>query len=122
MEKILNKINNDLDNLALISPDEVETIRLFKQTLEHASKLDLRTRNLINVALTISTQPAGCFDRILKEAMQDGISQSEILGAACLALIQLNGAATTIIKPLMEAINKNNLESFRSDCYWLDVS
>lgn len=122
MKNIIKKINEDLDNLNLSSPKEIETVRVFKKALENASKLDLRTRTLINIALTISTQPTGCFERIIKEAMQDGVSQSDMLGAASLALIQLNGAATSIIKPFMEAVNKNYFENYKSDCYWLDVS
>lgn len=122
MDKIINKIKNDLENQIKTSPTDQEILRKFKQTLDHVANLDQKTRDLINVALTISSQPTGCFEKIIKEAMRDGISRDEILGAACLALIQLNGAATTVLKPLLDALNKNIYEKLRSDNYWLDLS
>ena len=122
MDKIIRKIKNDLDNQILTSPGNVEALKKFKQTLEHVANLDQKTRDLINVALTISSQPAGRFEKIIKEAMRDGISRDEILSAACLALVQLNGAATTVIKPLLDAVNKNVYKNLRSDSYCFDVS
>ena len=121
MRKVIKKIVSDLDKLNGKTPEQEGAINLFKNALDQASHLDVKTKDLINIALAISHQPSGFADRTIKIAFNDGISQEEIIGAASLALIQLNGAAISAIKPLMDSINKYYLENLRSDCYWLDA-
>jgi len=117
MEKIFNKMKNDLNDQIKSLPNDFETPKKFKQSFESSAYLSKKIRDLINVALTNSNPSLSQFEKIFNEAIGDEIGRNEILGAAYFALIQPNGVATTVLRPVLDAMNKNIYEKLRSDNY-----
>lgn len=121
MENNTDKIISNLDNLKKESPEYFELIQLFKKALKHISDLDSKVKDLINIVLAMSRKPPEFVESNIKDAFQDGVRRDDVIAAACLALIQLNGGTTFVIKPLIESISKYDpVNKFQSDCYWYD--
>jgi len=117
MEKNFNKMENDLDDQIKSLPNDFETPKKFKQSFESSAYLNKKIRDLINVALTNSNPSLSQFEKIFNDAIGEEIGRNEILGAAYFALIQSNGLATTVLRPVLDAMNKNIYEKLRSDNY-----
>ncbi len=121
MENNTDKIISNLDNLKKESPEYFELIQLFKKALKHISDLDSKVKDLINIVLAMSRKSPEFVESNIKNAFQDGVRRDDVIAAACLALIQLNGGTTFVIKPLIESISKYDpVNKFQSDCYWYD--
>lgn len=121
MENNTNKLISNLDNLKKESPEYFELIQLFKKALKHITDLDSKVMDLINIVLAMSKQPPDFIERNIKDAFRDGVRRDDIIAAACLALIQLERADKSVIKPLIKSISKYDpANKFRSDCYWFD--
>lgn len=121
MENNTNKIISNLDNLKKESPEYFELIRLFKKAIQHISDLNSKVTDLINIVLAMSKQPPDFIERNIETAFHDGVRRDDIIAAACLALIKLDRADKSVIKPLIESISKYDpVTKFRSDCYWYD--
>ena len=121
MEKKINTIINNLDNLKTESPEYFELIQLFKKAVKHIADLDSKVKDLISIVISMSKQPVDFIQRDIKTAFDDGVRRDDIIAAACLALIQLDRNDNSVIKPLLESISKYDpVTKYRSDCYWYD--
>jgi alkylhydroperoxidase/carboxymuconolactone decarboxylase family protein YurZ len=121
MEKKIKSIINNLDNLKTESPEYFELIQLFKKAVKHISELDSKVRDLISIVISMSKQPVDFIQRDIESAFNDGVRRDDIIAAACLALIKLDRADKSVIKPLIESISKYDpVTKYRSDCYWYD--
>jgi len=121
MEERKTNLISKLDNLKTESAEYVELIQLFKRAIRHISDLDSKVKDLINIVLSMSKQPPDLIKKNVKTAFNDGVKRDDIIAAACLALIQLDRADKSVIKPVIESISKYDpVTKFRSDCYWYE--
>jgi alkylhydroperoxidase/carboxymuconolactone decarboxylase family protein YurZ len=119
MEKRAEKIIKNLDYIKEESPEYNELAILFKNALKNLSDLDTKVKDLINVVLAMSKQPPDYIEKNIAAAFSDGVGRCDIIIAACLALIQLENADRSVLKPLLESISKYDpVSEYRSDCYW----
>jgi AhpD family alkylhydroperoxidase len=122
MNKSIDKLYNDLNDLKAKLPNQIEASMNLTEALEHICILDIKTQDLINIAFAISNHSKWALVRHIKEAFQHGVTREEIIAAACFALIKFEDSAMLYIEPLKEAIdNFDPVKNFRSDCYWLET-
>lgn len=72
-----------------------------------AEALDIKTRELIAIAVAVTTRCDGCIASHAEAAVKAGATESEIAGALATAIAMNAGAAYTYAMHAMEAIEAN---------------
>jgi AhpD family alkylhydroperoxidase len=84
----------------------MNSFQKFLTATEKPSVLDAKTKELINIALSICAQCQWCIAFHVKGAFEKGASSSEIIDAASMAVLMHGGPALMYMIPLIEALNE----------------
>jgi AhpD family alkylhydroperoxidase len=87
-------------------PQRMEAFENFWSVSESESALDTKTKQLINVALSVSAQCEWCIAYHVRSAFNKGATRQEILDAASMAVLMHGSPALTYMIPLREAVNQ----------------
>jgi AhpD family alkylhydroperoxidase len=76
------------------------------QKAEGGPALDMRTKELINVALAIVAQCQWCIALHVRHALDAGASRDEIMSAGFMAVLMHGGPALMYLTPLTQALDE----------------
>jgi AhpD family alkylhydroperoxidase len=87
-------------------PQEIAAFLNFMQKAEAGPALDLRVKELINVALSVAAQCEWCIALHVKHAVTAGARREEIVSAGFMAVIMHGGPALMYLNPLLQAVEE----------------
>ncbi|GAB6034298.1 carboxymuconolactone decarboxylase family protein [Galenea microaerophila] len=102
-QKLL-EINELITNLKKELPDEINAFMHFAQQTEKAGAIQTKDKALINVALAVSAQCEWCITLHVKNAIDAGATEQEVLEAAMQAVLMHGGPALMYIIQVKHAI------------------
>ncbi|HEB59252.1 MAG TPA: carboxymuconolactone decarboxylase family protein [Gammaproteobacteria bacterium] len=87
-------------------PTETNAFLGFLKEAESGKALDIRDKELINVALAVAAQCEWCIAFHVQQAARHGASRDELVEAGFMAVIMHGGPAYMYMTPLMQAIDE----------------
>lgn len=102
----LDEITQFLGQLRKDYPTETGAFMNFMKKAEAGPSLDLRTKELINVGISVSAQCEWCIAFHVKNALAAGASPDEIISAGFMAVLMHGGPALMYMMRLVEAIRE----------------
>lgn len=106
MSTRLQEIDRFLDELGKDYPEEAQAFFNFMQKAEAGPALDLKTKELINVGISVSAQCEWCIAFHVKNALAAGASKDEIMTAGFMAVLMHGGPALMYMMRLAEAVRE----------------
>lgn len=106
MKTKVDEVNNLIEELRKELPKRMEAFDNYWKVSEEKSALDTKTKQLINVALSVAAQCEWCIAYHVRSAFNKGATHQEILDAASMAVLMHGSPALTYMIPLKEAINQ----------------
>ncbi len=85
---------------------ETDAFTRFIARAEAGKALDIKQKELINVALAVAAQCEWCIAFHTKNAIKAGATEDELIEAAYMAVIMHGGPAYMYMIPLMDAIDE----------------
>ena len=113
MGEMKEAVDQVMDMLKLMSKEQPESMRHFKEFLESVLKegrLDTKTKELIAIATAITARCKYCIAIHVNKALKAGATKEEILEAASVAMLMGGGPAMTYVVEVKKA-----LEEFSGD-------
>jgi len=106
MSERLTDIQRFLETLGKDYPAETRAFLNFMQTAESGPALDLKTRELINVGISVSAQCEWCIAFHVKNALEAGATRDEIMTAGFMAVLMHGGPALMYMMQLARALDE----------------
>lgn len=106
MAQRLQEIQQFLDRLGTDYPQETQAFLNFMQTAEAGPALDLRTKELINVGISVSAQCEWCIAFHVKNALEAGAKPDEIMTAGFMAVLMHGGPALMYMMQVAAALQE----------------
>ena len=106
MKNKLEEVNDVIHDLQRELPEQMHAFQKFLTATEKPSVLDAKTKELINIALSICAQCQWCIAVHVKGAFARGATRAEIIDAASMAVLMHGGPALMYMIPLMAAIEE----------------
>jgi len=88
-----NAVRSRVGELATFAPDAIKGYLALSTSGEKAKHLDARTRELISLAVAVTTRCDGCIASHVEAAIKAGVSREEIAEALGVAIAMNAGAA-----------------------------
>jgi len=110
MKTKLEEVHETMKDLQKELPDQMRAFQNFLAATEKPSILDSKTKELINIALSICAQCQWCIAMHVKGAFKKGATRAEIIDAASMAIMMHGGPALMYMIPLMEALDEFDLK------------
>ncbi|KYJ86601.1 carboxymuconolactone decarboxylase family protein [Sulfurovum riftiae] len=101
----LNEVKALIERLQKEMPQQTAAFNQFMMSVEKPGALDTKTKELINVALSIATQCEWCITLHVKGALTNGASREEVMDAAMQAVLMHGGPALLYLIPVEEALD-----------------
>lgn len=102
----LKEIQQFLDRLGTDYPSETQAFFNFMHTAEAGPALDMKTKELINVGISVSAQCEWCIAFHVKNALEAGASPDEIMTAGFMAVLMHGGPALMYMMRVAEALQE----------------
>lgn len=102
----LEEIQQFLHKLGKDYPSETEAFLDFMQKAEAGPALDMKTKELINVGISVSAQCEWCIAFHVKNALEAGAKPDEIMTAGFMAVLMHGGPALMYMMRLAEALQE----------------
>ena len=106
MQDRLHEIETLLGDLQHSYPSETRAFLNFMQKAESGPALDMRTKELINVALSVAGQCQWCIALHVRHALDAGATRDQFMSAGFMAVLMHGGPALMYLTPLTEALNE----------------
>jgi len=87
-------------------PQQVQGFLTFVRKAESGNALDIRTKGLINVGISVAAQCEWCIAFHVEQAIQAGAQRDQIVEAGCMGVVMHGGPAYMYLIPLLEAIDE----------------
>jgi AhpD family alkylhydroperoxidase len=105
------QIGTTLTELARLSPDTVRGYRMLSDANAKTGKLDDKTRQLISIAVAVTTHCDGCIVIHTDAAIKAGASREEISEALGVAVSMNAGAALVYATRVLDAVAAKTAQS-----------
>ncbi len=102
----LSEIQHLLKSLHSEFPSETSAFLNFMQKTESATALDLRSKELINIALAVGAQCEWCIALHVRHALDAGARREEILDAGFMAVMMHGRPTLRYLIPLISALDE----------------
>jgi AhpD family alkylhydroperoxidase len=106
MKEKLNEVHEIIRDLTKELPEQMRAFQNFLAASEKPSVLDTKTKELINIELSICAQCQWCIAFHVENAVKHGATHAEILDAASMAILMHGGPALMYMIPLKEALDE----------------
>ena len=106
MKEKLNQVHEIISDLHKELPEQMTAFQNFLVASEKPSILDMKTKELINVALSVCSQCQWCIAMHVENAYKKGATRQEIIDAASMAVLMHGGPALMYMIPLKEALDE----------------
>ena len=94
-----------IGEIGKLSPDTLKGYQTLSSAGEKTGHLDAKTRELISLAVAVTTRCDGCITVHTGEALKHGASREEIAEALGVAVAMNAGAALVYSARVMDAVN-----------------
>lgn len=102
----LQEIQKLMEYLGTQIPENMSAFGGFIQSVQRSGKLSLKVKELISIALSISSQCEWCIPYHARMALQNGATEEEIMEAAMVAVLMYGSPALMHIIPLKKALDE----------------
>ena len=102
------QIGATLGELMKLSPDTVRGYQTLSAANSKTGKLDEKTRQLISLAVAVTTRCDGCITVHVGEALKHGATREEIAEALGVAIAMNAGAALVYSARAMDAVSAHS--------------
>ena len=99
----LKELLSSIGNLAQLSPDTVNGYKMLGQAGKNTNHLDEKTRQLISLAVAVTTRCDGCITVHTGAAIKAGATKEEIAEALGVAVAMNAGAALVYSARVLDA-------------------
>jgi AhpD family alkylhydroperoxidase len=106
-----SELMNTIGDLAKLSPDTVRGYSTLSDAGKRTSKLDPKTRELISLAVAVTTRCDGCITVHTEAALKAGATKEEIAEALGVAVAMNAGAALVFSARVLDAVAATEVES-----------
>ncbi len=108
MDAKLKQIQKLLEELKEIDPEKISAFQRFVLTTEKEDGiLSKKVKSLINISLSVSAQCEWCIALHVKDALENGASEKEIVDAAMQAVMMHGGPALMYMILVMDALKQD---------------
>jgi AhpD family alkylhydroperoxidase len=97
-----------IGDIAKLSPDTVKGYQTLSGAGEKTGHLDAKTRELISLAVAVTTRCDGCITVHVGEALKHGATREEIAEALGVAIAMNAGAALVYSARAMDAVSAHS--------------
>jgi len=97
-----------IGEIGKLSPDTLKGYQTLSGAGEKTGQLDAKTRELISLAVAVTTRCDGCITVHTGEALKQGATREEIAEALGVAVAMNAGAALVFSARVMDAINAHS--------------
>lgn len=104
-QKYRNELGGRLGDLGKLSPDTMKGYGLIANAGDTSGSLDMKTRELIAIAVAVTTRCDGCIAIHAKEAIKHGATKQEIADALGVAISLNAGAALVYSARALDAVD-----------------
>ena len=106
MKEKLEEVKRLTGRLECDFPVETGGFLSFLERAESGNALDIKQKELINVALSVAAQCEWCIAFHVEQALAAGARREEIVEAGFMAVIMHGGPAYMYMTPLLEALDE----------------
>lgn len=104
-----NEVMGRISDLAKLTPGTVEGYMTASAAGSKTNNLDAKTRQLISLAVAVTTRCDGCITVHAKEAVKEGATEAEIAEALGVAVAMNAGAALVYSARVLDAVKSVEL-------------
>lgn len=104
-KKYRSELGGRLGDLGQLSPDTMKGYGLIAGAGDASGALDMKTRELIAIAVAVTTRCDGCIAIHAKEALRHGATKQEIADALGVAISLNAGAALVYSARALDAVD-----------------
>lgn len=105
MKDLLKQVNSSLGNFSKESPKEMGGFANFLQAVETKGALDVKTKELIAISLSIASHCHWCIAYHVDAAFKNGAKKEEIIEASWVAVLMGGGPSLMYMQLVEDAIN-----------------
>ncbi len=105
-KEILNNIGKNLEYFGSKNPKILGAFHHFMETSEGDGKLDKKTKELIALALAVKAQCKYCIGYHVKNCLDLGVSEEEMLEASWVAVLMGGGPSLMYMQLVKDAIEQ----------------
>lgn len=105
MKKKLDEVMATVERAMKENPEEAGAFMKFVEKAEKKGALDVKTKELISVALSIAEHCEWCIAFHVKNAISAGATRQEIMEASFVAVMMGGGPSLVYMKLVMDAID-----------------
>lgn len=106
MKRKLNEVMATVQRAMKENPKEAKAFMEFLEKAEGKGALDVKTKELMSVALSVAEHCEWCIAFHVKNAIEAGATREEIMEACFVAVLMGGGPSLMYIKPVMDAIDE----------------
>jgi AhpD family alkylhydroperoxidase len=106
MKSKLEEAQSLLTDLQQEYPSETKAFLNFMEKAESGPALDMRVKELINIALAVASQCQWCIAIHVRHAFDAGATRDEIMSAGFMAVLMHGGPALMYLIPLTQAVDE----------------
>ena len=105
MNDIFEEVNDSLKNLSRSYPEQMRTYGSFMHSAEKEGVLSHKTKELISIALSVATHCKWCIAFHVKNALDAGATEDEIMETCFVAALMGGGPSLMYTQLVMKAID-----------------
>ncbi len=106
MKEKLDEVMSTVQRVMKEKPKQAGAFMEFIEKAEGKGALDVKTKELISVALSIAEHCEWCIAFHVKNALEAGATRDEIMEACLVAVVMGGGPSLMYIKPVIDAIDE----------------
>jgi AhpD family alkylhydroperoxidase len=106
MKHKLEEVMDTVQKFIKENPDEGKAFMGFIEKAEAKGDLDVKTKELIAIALSVAEHCEWCIAFHVKNAIEAGATRGEIMDACVVAVVMGGGPSLMYLKPVMDAIDE----------------
>lgn len=107
MKKKLDEVHETVQRAMKEHPEQAgEFMKFLNSVCKEGGALDCKTKELMSIALSVSTHCEWCIAFHVKNALMAGATREEIMESCFVAVVMGGGPALMYLKPVIDAIDE----------------
>jgi AhpD family alkylhydroperoxidase len=106
MKQKLDEVMSTVQRAMKANPEQAKAFMEFVRKAEAKGALDVKTKELISVALSIAEHCEWCIAFHVKNAIEAGATREEIMEACFVAVVMGGGPSLVYMKLVMDAVDE----------------
>ncbi len=102
----LEEIKRLVGRLQKEAPEQIGAFHSFMESVEKEGGMDRKSKELVNIGLSVAAQCEWCIALHVKGALEKGATKNEIIEAAMQAVLMHGGPALMYMIPVEEALTE----------------